>query len=176
MQHDPAISEQLRERFPEAVVSASPGPIDPWIEIAPERLAEVAAWLKNDPAQDYDYLNGLCVIDYFTADKKLAEAVGAARLVVVYHLSNLSRKRQLTLKVTLPRWANAASETPPTLPSLAALWATAEWHECEAYDLSGVEFTNHPHLRRILCPEDWVGHPLRKDYQMPLEYHGIRGR
>ena len=59
---------------------------------------------------------------------------------------------------------------------VTSLWGTADWHEREVYDLSGVYFTGHPNLRRILCPEDWVGHPLRKDYEMPLEYHGIRGR
>ena len=64
----------------------------------------------------------------------------------------------------------------PELPSVSDLWSTADWHEREVYDLSGVYFTGHPNLRRILCPEDWVGHPLRKDYEMPLEYHGIRGR
>jgi NADH-quinone oxidoreductase subunit C len=56
------------------------------------------------------------------------------------------------------------------------VWRTADWHEREVYDLSGVNFTGHPDLRRILCPEDWVGHPLRKDYEMPLDYHGIRGK
>ena len=64
----------------------------------------------------------------------------------------------------------------PEVASLAGVWRTADWHEREVYDLSGVSFTGHPDLRRILCPEDWVGHPLRKDYEMPLEYHGIRGK
>ena len=56
------------------------------------------------------------------------------------------------------------------------VWPTADWHERETYDLMGVRFVGHPNHRRILCPEDWVGYPLRKDYEMPLEYHGIRGR
>ena len=57
-----------------------------------------------------------------------------------------------------------------------AIWAIADWHERECYDLVGVHFTDHPNLKRILCPEDWEGHPLRKDYDMPLEYHGVRGK
>ena len=62
------------------------------------------------------------------------------------------------------------------VPSVCSIWRTADWHEREVYDLSGVNFVGHPDLCRILCPEDWVGHPLRRDYEMPLEYHGIRGR
>jgi NADH-quinone oxidoreductase subunit C len=62
------------------------------------------------------------------------------------------------------------------VPSVSAIWPAADWHEREVYDLTGVWFTDHPDLRRILLAEDWVGYPLRKDYEYPLEYHGIRGR
>jgi NADH-quinone oxidoreductase subunit C len=82
----------------------------------------------------------------------------------------------LVVKVILPRWKNDEEGQLPEVPSVADVWRTADWHEREVFDLSGVHFTGHPDLRRILCPEDWVGYPLRKDYEMPLEYHGIRGR
>ena len=82
----------------------------------------------------------------------------------------------LVLKVILPRWKDDDPGALPEVPSVSGVWPTADWHEREVYDLSGVWFTDHPDLRRILCPEDWIGHPLRKDYEMPLEYHGIRGR
>ena len=62
------------------------------------------------------------------------------------------------------------------VPSVAGIWRTADWHEREVYDLSGIWFTDHPNMVRILLAEDWQGHPLRKDYEYPLEYHGIRGR
>ena len=83
---------------------------------------------------------------------------------------------RLVVKVKLPRWNEDREGELPELPSVASVWSTADWHEREVYDLMGVRFTDHPNPRRILCPEDWVGHPLRKDYEMPLEYHGIRGR
>jgi NADH-quinone oxidoreductase subunit C len=62
----------------------------------------------------------------------------------------------------------------PSVPSLVSIWRTADWHEREAFDLVGVYFEGHPDLRRILLPEDWVGHPLRKDYVEQEKYHGIQ--
>jgi NADH-quinone oxidoreductase subunit C len=61
----------------------------------------------------------------------------------------------------------------PSIPSVSSVWPAADWHEREAYDLMGIDFAGHPDQRRILCPDDWEGHPLRKDYDFPLEYHGI---
>ena len=59
------------------------------------------------------------------------------------------------------------------LPSVAAYWPTADWHEREAFDMVGIEYEGHPDLRRILCPDDWEGHPLRKDYVAPESYNGM---
>lgn len=178
MQYDSAAADLLRERFGDADVGASStdDASDPFVKVKPESWTNVAEALRGDAAFAFDYLNDLCVVDFCASDKKIAKQVGDERLEVVYHLSSLSRRRQLTVKVTLPRWLDDEKTRLPQIASVASLWATAEWHECEAYDLSGVEFVGHPNLRRILCPDDWVGHPLRKDYQMPLEYQGIRGR
>ena len=77
----------------------------------------------------------------------------------------------------LPRWKNDKPGELPEVPTVSGVWSTADWHEREVLrpDRRAIS-PGIPNLRRILCPEDWVGHPLRKDYEMPLEYHGIRGR
>ena len=95
---------------------------------------------------------------------------------MVYHFQSFTHRHRSTLKIILSRWKDGISGELPDVPSVTGLWRTADWHEREVYDLSGVWFTGHPNLRRILTSEDWVGHPLRKDYEFPLEYHGIRGR
>ena len=76
------------------------------------------------------------------------------------------------LKVEVAR--NTEEGKLPQVPSVSSIWKTADWHEREAFDLVGIEFTNHPDLRRILLPSDWEGYPLRKDYKEQEEYHGIK--
>ncbi len=85
---------------------------------------------------------------------------------VVYHLFSYRHRHAVVVKA-------AASRDAPTLPTVSTVWRAAIWQEREIFDLLGVVFTGHPDLRRILLPEDWVGHPLRKDYVEPTEYHGI---
>jgi NADH-quinone oxidoreductase subunit C len=95
---------------------------------------------------------------------------------VLYYLTSLTHHQRLTVKVVVPRWKDGVAGQLPEVPTVSDVWRAADWHEREVYDLSGVWFSGHPDPRRILCPEDWAGHPLRKDYEMPLEYHGIRTR
>lgn len=176
-----AISEvlvqRLKQRFGEKIVRANFDNCDPWVEVNPDALLGVCRFLKEDPSIAFDYLNSICVVDYFEVDpKKLAKARWEPHLEVVYHLSSIRHKTSGVIKVMLPRWKDGIEGCLPEVPSVAGIWRTADWHEREVYDLSGVLFIGHQNLRRILCPEDWVGHPLRKDYEMPLEYHGIRGR
>jgi NADH-quinone oxidoreductase subunit C len=92
---------------------------------------------------------------------------------LIYHLSSTVHRHRLVLKVRLPRWMDDEPGVPPEAASVSGVWRTAEWHEREVYDLMGVYFLGNRDFRRILCPEDWEGFPLRKDYQMPAEYHGI---
>lgn len=172
-----AILDRLRERFGPAVVGANLDALDPWVEVAAERLAEVGQFLRDEPDLRFQMLHCITAVDYFEPDPKKAQKVDwQPHLELIYHLSSLVHRHRLVLKAKLPRWKDGVEGQLPEAPSVSGIWRTAEWHEREVYDLSGVRFMGHPDLRRILCPEDWVGHPLRKDYEMPLEYHGIRGR
>ncbi len=169
--------EELKQKFGDKICGANLENIDPWIEVIPDGLVEVCTHLKNEPSLAFDYLNCISGVDYLhTDEKKAAKVDWQPHVEVVYHLFSMQHKHSLVLKVILPRWKDDQPGQLPELPSVAHIWSTADWHEREVYDLMGVFFTDHPNLRRILCPEDWVGHPLRKDYEMPLEYHGIRGR
>ena len=150
---------------------------DPWIEVAPASLVEVCQTLHDDEQLQFDHLNNLSGVDYFEPDEKKQKKFGHdPHIEVVYHLSSIALMHRTTIKVLLPRWENDQEGELPKIDSVSSIWKIADWHERETYDLVGIEFVNHPNLRRILCPEDWVGHALRKDYEMPLEYHGVRGK
>jgi NADH-quinone oxidoreductase subunit C len=172
-----AFVDRLRGRFGDGITGANLEAIDPWIEVAPAALVPVCQYLKDEPDLRFDMLNCITAVDYFEPDpKKAAKVAWSPHLELVYHLWSFPNKASLVLKVMLPRWRDNVAGQLPEIDSVSHIWRTADWHEREVYDLSGVYFRGHPNLRRILCPEDWVGHPLRKDYEMPLEYHGIRGR
>jgi NADH-quinone oxidoreductase subunit C len=184
--------DRLKSTFGERITGANLEALDPWIEVAPAAVVDVCRYLRDEPDLRFNMLCCITGVDYCEPDpKKAAKAGFEPHLEVVYHLWSLPFKRSLVIKVMLPRWkdgtpgnSSAAGNSSaggddarlPEVPTVSGVWRTADWHEREVYDLSGVYFTGHPNLRRILCPEDWVGHPLRKDYEMPLEYHGIRCR
>jgi len=168
---------RLKKKFGDGVVGAELTAIDPWIEVSPDALVEVGRYLRDEADLRFGMLNCITGVDYFEPDpKKAKKADWDPHVEVVYHLSSIEHKHSIVLKVLVPRWKGGEPGEIPEVPSVVSLWGTADWHEREVYDLSGVRFVGHPDLRRILCPEDWVGYPLRKDYEMPLEYHGIRGR
>jgi NADH-quinone oxidoreductase subunit C len=173
----PNTLDKLKKKFGDKITGANSQAIDPWIEVKAESLVEVCTFLRDDPELKLEFLNCITVVDWLEIDpKKAAKATFEPHLELVYHMSSISKKHSLVLKIMLPRWKNDVPGELPEVPSVNRVWRTAEWHEREVFDLSGIFFTGHPSLRRILCPEDWEGYPLRKDYEMPLEYHGIRGR
>lgn len=168
---------RLKQRFGDQIVGANFEAMDPWIEVEPAALLNVAVYLRDESDLQFNMLNCITAVDFFEPDtKKAAKVDWQPHLELVYHLSSVAKKHTLVLKVHLPRWQDDEPGKLPEISSVSSLWKTAIWHEREVYDLSGVYFVGHPGLYRILLPEDWQGHPLRKDYEMPLEYHGIRGR
>lgn len=141
----------VRARFGAAVVHHEVTSGDQHVVyVDPARNREVLAWLKNDPAQHYDFLADVTAVDFG----------GGRPLQVVYQLWSMPHRRALRVKCELPV---ASLE----IDSVQPLWATADWLEREVYDLFGIEFRGHPDLRRILMPENYAeGHPLRKDFPL----------
>ncbi|MHB1424671.1 MAG: NADH-quinone oxidoreductase subunit C [Gemmataceae bacterium] len=167
----------LEQQFATRITSKNLEAIDPFAVVAAVDLFEVCRFLKEDSRLHFDILNCISGVDYLELDPKKAPKAGYdPHLEVVYHLSSFRHQHRFVVKVILPRWKDDKPGELPEVPSVTSLWATANWHEREVYDLSGVWFSGHPELTRILLADDWIGHPLRKDYEYPLEYHGIRGR
>jgi len=159
------ISELLRREFGDAIEDTVLEGSHPYVVVAAGKWFEVARFLRDDPGLKFNLLNSISSIDLL-AEKKLACIYDMCSLVARDVTQLVGWTHSFTVRVVVDR-------DDPKIPSVASLWATADWHEREAYDLMGIVFENHPDLRRILCPEDWVGHPLRKDYKYPVEYHGI---
>jgi len=159
------------EHDPESAESKN---TDPWLEIPTDQLFDVCRFLRDEPDLQFNMLHCITAIDFFEPDEKKAAKVDwESHLELVYHISSLVHRHKIALKTKLPRWKDDVECKLPEIRSVADIWRTAEWHEREVYDLSGVNFIGHPELSRILCPDDWHGHPLRKDYQVPDEYNGV---
>lgn len=175
------IAGTLKDAFGDRIVGGNYQTAHPWIEVKAGAWPDVAAFLRDDPRLGFNMLRCISSVDLLEDDQLLAvydlDAMvppsgpqphrGAAAL--------WQRRHAIAIHVRTPR-------TNPRIPSVAPIWNAADWHEREAYDLMGIVFDGHPdsvegpdgpHPRRILCPDDWEGHPLRKDYVFPMEYHGI---
>jgi NADH-quinone oxidoreductase subunit C len=130
------------------------------LHIRPERIAEVCQVMRDDPALRFELCSSVSGVDYLGAN--------ARRLHVVYQLTSMTYRRRVRLEA-------AVTAEEPHLPSVTAVYPTADWQERETYDMFGVIFDGHPALTRILMPDDWEGHPQRKDYPLggvPVEYKG----
>ncbi|HYT91270.1 MAG TPA: NADH-quinone oxidoreductase subunit C [Gemmataceae bacterium] len=167
----------LEAKFGSRIKAKKLDALDPFVVVDTADLVEVCRFLRDDPALRFEFLHCISGTDYFEPDPKKAPKAGfEPHVEVVYHLQSFTHRHRFVLKVILPRWKDNQPGQLPEVPTLTGVWGSADWHEREVYDLSGVWFVGHPDPRRMLLAEDWVGHPLRKDYEFPLEYHGIRGR
>lgn len=160
------IAALLETQFGTAITGQKLDALDPFVLVEPSKLVEVCTFLRDDPRLKFALLNDITGVDYLETDaKKVAKAGFEPHIEVLYHLSSFAFPGRLfTLKLVLPRWKANTPGQLPEVPSVAGVWKTADWHEREVYDLVGVFFTGHPNLVRILLNDDWVGHPLRKDY------------
>jgi NADH-quinone oxidoreductase subunit C len=154
-----AIYQRLKARFEAGVGDCNLSAKDPFIIVEPSAIVDVCRFLRDDPELRFDCLSNESGVDY--------KAKGV--IEVVYHLYSYPHRHAIALKVDVPR-------DNPVMPTVEHVWKAANWMEREIFDLLGVTFTGHSDLRRLLMPEDWIGHPLRKDFVEPEEYHGISTR
>ncbi len=143
---------KLREQFPQAVLEVAEFRGEAMVTVLPGEILAICQFLRQDPDLAYD----LCL--FVSAIDRLDLGL-SPRLVVIYQLYSLKRNQRLRLKVPVSGQA-------PQVDSVSSVWPAADWHERETFDMFGIRFKEHPELRRILMPEDWVGHPLRKDYPL----------
>ena len=150
LKDNPALAVLLAWRA-EAVKGAKWDRNELAIVLERESLREACALLRDDPQTKFEFLSDITCVDWYPSEP---------RFEVVYNFLSISRKERVRIKVQL-------DGSDPNVESLTSLWPGANYFEREVFDLFGVRFNSHPNLRRILMPDDWEGHPLRKDY--PVE-------
>jgi NADH-quinone oxidoreductase subunit C len=146
----PEIIDRLRAQFGEDVSASSDEHGHPVVTVAPARYQEMATFLRDDPLLSFDFFDFLTAVDYTPKGRGYE---------VVTHLYSTRQNHHVRLKVEC-----AAEE--PHCPTLTEVWAGANWAEREAWELFGVVFDGHPHLVKLVLPEQFEGHPLRKDFAL----------
>jgi len=156
------IAEAIKERFPLEVKTIQEFRGQVSVIVRKQRIHDIMKYLHDTPEFSFDHLHDLCGVDYL-GKKEI-------RFEVVYHLYSIRHRHMIRIKAEVP-------EHDHSIDSVEDIWKGANWHEREAYDMFGIVFNGHPDLRRILMPEDWKGHPLRKDYPLKgpegWEYKGL---
>ncbi|MGK5680342.1 NADH-quinone oxidoreductase subunit C [Actinoplanes sp. URMC 104] len=156
------VHDSLEEAYPafaDAIVKVVVDRGELTLHLKPERIAEVCQIMRDDESLRFELCSSVDAVDYLGSDP--------ARFHVSYQLTSMTYRRRVRLEVAVP-------ENVP-VPSVTSVYPTADWQEREVYDMFGVVFTGHPNLTRILMPDDWEGHPQRKDYPLggvPVEYKG----
>jgi NADH-quinone oxidoreductase subunit C len=143
------VLDRLRRKFGDAVIDTHAEHGDETAVVERQRLLEVAEFLRDDGELQFDMPIDCTAVDWHSKREP--------RFDVIYHLYSTRRHHRVRLKVRVP-------ESDPTSASLTPVWRGMNWHERETWDLYGIRFTGHPNLKRVLMYEEFVGHPLRKDY------------
>ena len=146
-----AVIDALGPLVPGAAFEAGRTADQPAVYVPGNRLVETCRALRDTPALAFDLLVDVVGVDFLPR---------APRYEVVYHLVSIPNRRRLRVKVRVPDGGS--------VPTVQGVWPAANWHEREVWDMFGIFIEGHPDLRRILMPEDWEGHPLRKDYPVQI--------
>ncbi len=157
-----ALIQKLSAKIGGHLLATATGPDMAILTAKPDSVYALLRTLRDDLDLKFGYLIDLTAVDYLNFPERYA-----GRFAVVYHLHSFTLSDRIRVQVFLPAES-------PALASAADLWGNAAWLEREVFDLYGIRFTGHPDLRRILMPDDYPGHPLRKDY--PLRGRGERER
>jgi NADH-quinone oxidoreductase subunit C len=178
------IYELLAGKLGAAALGFADEGVEAVADVTPDGIAEACLFLRDDERLAFDQLMCLSGIDWDGFDEngkgksvkilgytdegqpETSDRVGEGDFGVVYSLYSHSLRHKFTLRVRTPRDI-------AMVPTVSGIWSTARWHEREAWDLLGIRFEGHKDLRRILLEEHWVGHPLRKDYQMPASWDNV---
>ena len=144
------VLQRLRTRFGDAILESAEFRGELTVVVLHERIVDVCRFLKEDAELRFDLLSDLCGIDMATP---------VQRFGVIYNLFSIGRKHRIRVKTF-------CGEEDPIVPSVTAVWRTADWHERETYDMFGIRFAGHPDLRRVYMPEGFEHHPLRKDFPL----------
>ena len=146
-----ALATALQSAHPEWITSITEALGEVTVVVSREQLVPLCAYLKTAPDAKFDFLSDLCAADNGVEEEP--------RFEVNYHLFSTTKYHRLRLKILL-------NDDDTHVPTVTGVWRTANWHERETFDLMGIIFDGHPDLRRILLPEDWQGHALRKDFPL----------
>lgn len=145
------IAERIKGRFPDQVIEVVDFRDQVSVITKREQIVAILKFLHDDPMLSFDHLQDLTAVDYFKKKE--------IRFEVVYTLYSMRHRHRVRIRAQVP-------EHDARIDSVVSIWAGANWHERECYDMFGIHFSGHPDLRRILMPEDWEGFPLRKDYPL----------
>lgn len=163
----------LKNIFPDSQLELKTDvPVESFLIVDPLEVDKICLHLRDDGDLQFDSLMNLSAVDDFNGEKVKDEngneSMKGGTISVYYHLESIMLHHKLTIKVT-------TSRDNPEVASVVEVWNGANWHEREAFDLYGIKFINHPELKRILMPYDWeFGYPLRKDYENPEFYQGMK--